>query len=82
MVHFLCILWKRFFMKNKNIPSQGNKQNHPHREGQQENLSGTRGTSNRDIQQTGKGRSERSETESERANRNEDKNIRGGKSRY
>jgi hypothetical protein len=82
LVYFLLQFTKRFCMKNQNIPSQGNKQVHPHREGQQQNISSGRNKSV-ETQNTGgsrQGKSNQSETESQRANRNEDKGIRGGNS--
>jgi hypothetical protein len=79
---FLVPLLKTFYMKNQNIPSQGNKQVHPHREGQQQNISSNRNKSmeTQDMKGSREGKSNQSETESERANKNEDEQIRGGNS--
>ena len=70
---------------NKEVSSAHNDEVHPHREGQQQNTSSGNAGENhsREVQEMNEERedvSNTTETESDRASRNEDEGIRGGKS--
>jgi hypothetical protein len=67
---------------NKEVASSHNDQVHPHQEGQQQNTGKANNNSGETEEMNGErhGVSNTTESESERANRNEDEGIRGGNS--